>query len=226
MARMALDERKHLLVAAALAVVKREGVAGATTRAIVAEAGMPLGAFHYAFESREELLGAVVAAVTELDRLAAEPALDHTAAGRTGLADLLGHGMGLFLDHLAADPYAELAFLELTLHGARQDLDDHVTRHRYAAAHATPEDLLARSAAMCDQEWTVPLGHVARLLVNALDGITIAYLADSDLDAARASAAFHAESLARLARPNAATSPKTHTTPTTTPTRRSDAHRP
>ena len=206
MTRMPLDERRERLVAAALAVVKRDGVAGATTRAIVTEAGMPLGAFHYAFGSRDELLGAVVEAVAELDRLAAEPALE-SRPGALGppeggtLAAVLLRGMDLFLDHLAADPYAELAFLEVTLHGARQDLDDGVSRRRYSVAYAAPEYLLARSAKVCGYEWTMALSHVARLLVGALDGITIAYLADHDLDAARASAAFHADAVARLARP-------------------------
>lgn len=202
MTRMALDERRSHLVDAALTVVKRDGVAGATTRAIVKEAGMPLGAFHYAFSSRDELLGAVVEAVAELDRMAAEPAL--AAAGEApapDLADLIRRGMDLFLDHLAADPYSELAFLELTLHGARQDLDDGVSRQRYSVAYSTPEYLLARSAKLCGREWTVPLRHAARLLVGALDGITLAYLADHDIGAARASASFHADALATLAAP-------------------------
>jgi AcrR family transcriptional regulator len=201
MARMALDERRERLVQAALTVVKREGVAGATTRAIVAEAGMPLGAFHYAFGSRDELLGAVVEAVADLDRMAAEPALASDAPEPIALNDLIRRGMDLFLDHLAADPYAELAFLELTLHGARQDLDDGVSRRRYSVAYSAPEYLLARSAKLCGREWAVSLGQAARLLVAALDGITIAYLADHDLDAARASATFHADALSQLSRP-------------------------
>lgn len=215
MTRMALDERRQRLVEAALTVVKREGVAGATTRAIVAEAGMPLGAFHYAFGSRDELLGAVVEAVADLDRLAAEQALGgrqasadgHTPADASGsadatraLRDLIHRGIDLFLDQMAADPYAELAFLELMLHGARQDLDDGRNRNRYSVAYSTPEYLLARSAKQCKLEWTVPLRHAARLLVGALDGITLAYLADHDLTAARASAAFHADALSRLSR--------------------------
>jgi len=162
---------------------------------------MPLGAFHYAFASRDELLGAVIVAVADLDRIAAEPALDAPGTGPDALRDLLSDGIGRYVDHLESDPYAELAFLELMLHGARQDLDEATTQRRYDATYATPEDLLARAASACGQEWSVPLSHAARLLVNALDGMTIAYLADHDADAARASAAFHADALSRLARP-------------------------
>ena len=135
------------------------------------------------------------------------------------LAELIRRGMDLFLDHLAADPYAELAFLELTLHGARQDLDDGVSRRRYSVAYSDPEYLLARSAKVCGQAMDVPLAYVARLLVGALDGITIAYLADHDLGAARASAAFHADALARLARPATPSQARLPATPRPQPRR-------
>ncbi|GAA1389772.1 TetR/AcrR family transcriptional regulator [Luteococcus peritonei] len=56
MTRMTLAERRQKLIAAALSVVARNGVAAATTRAIAAEAGMPLASFHYAFESHQALM--------------------------------------------------------------------------------------------------------------------------------------------------------------------------
>lgn len=199
--RMAVDQRRKLLVDAALDVVKRDGVAKATTRAIVEQAGMPLGAFHFAFESRDELLGAVVEAVAQADRLATEPALTTADGGAGSLEQLLRDGIERFVDYLESDPYAELAFLELMLHGARQDLDDKADRDRYSVTYATPEYLLARAAAATQQRWTVPLREVARLLVGALDGLTIAWLADHDSHAARRSAHFHAHAIASLAQP-------------------------
>ena len=55
MTRIPAAERRAALIDAALRVVSRNGLAQATTRAIVAEAGMSLASFHYAFESRDEL---------------------------------------------------------------------------------------------------------------------------------------------------------------------------
>ena len=49
-------ERRASLARAARTVIARDGLAAATTRAIVAEAGMPLASFHYAVASRDELL--------------------------------------------------------------------------------------------------------------------------------------------------------------------------
>ena len=50
MARTPVDVRRRELIAAALRVVASRGLHEASTRAIVAEAGMSLASFHYAFE--------------------------------------------------------------------------------------------------------------------------------------------------------------------------------
>ncbi len=56
MSRMNVDERRARLVEAAIQVMSREGVSHATTRAIVTEAVMTTGAFHYSIFSKEELV--------------------------------------------------------------------------------------------------------------------------------------------------------------------------
>lgn len=71
MTRMSLAERRQKLIEAALAVIARDGVPAATTRAIAGEAGMPLASFHYAFESHQVLLSEATRLLmqAELDRL-------------------------------------------------------------------------------------------------------------------------------------------------------------
>lgn len=49
MTRLPVTERRRQLVEAAKAVVRKSGVTGVTTRAVVDKARMPLGAFHYVF---------------------------------------------------------------------------------------------------------------------------------------------------------------------------------
>ena len=200
MTRLPVTERRRQLVEAAKEVVRRNGVAGVTTRAVVDQANMPLGAFHYVFASRDELLGAVAESVAIDDRLAAEGALDSIVPGIDGLGEALAAGIDLFVSHLVTHPYDELAFLELALYGARQDLDDKQTRRRYDVTYAHPEYLLARAATASGTEWSLPVREVARILVGALDGLTLAYLADHDADAARRTGAFYATSLVALAR--------------------------
>src|SRR5690606_15625560 len=57
--RRSVEERRAQLVQAATEVISRDGLGRATTRRITDHADLALGAFHYAFRSKEELLGAV-----------------------------------------------------------------------------------------------------------------------------------------------------------------------
>src|ERR1700712_2346454 len=69
------DGRRAQLIAAATAVVAREGVAAATTRRIAQEAGVPHGLVHYWFSGKDELLQEVVQGMLrQLEAVTAEPA--------------------------------------------------------------------------------------------------------------------------------------------------------
>ena len=92
-ARLALADRRAALVGAAVRVIARSGLAAATTRAIVAEAGMPLGSFHYAFDSRDDLIEAVIETVTAQEHDAALAALPGTAHPDADLTTILRHGL-------------------------------------------------------------------------------------------------------------------------------------
>src|SRR6188472_385664 len=113
MARMPATERRVALGQAALTVIARDGIHAATTRAIVAEAGMPLASFHYAVASREELLRDVVALVVAGEGAATLNSLALEAPDvRTAVRAILGS----YLDLVRADPGREQAMFELTQH--------------------------------------------------------------------------------------------------------------
>lgn len=57
--RSPLEQRREELVAAAIRVISRDGVAKATARLIVAESEMSLGAFGYPFATQDELMRSV-----------------------------------------------------------------------------------------------------------------------------------------------------------------------
>lgn len=65
MLRMPLEERRRLLLEAAKRVIARGGLMAATTRAIAAEAEMPLASFHYVFESQAEMMRQLFASMSE-----------------------------------------------------------------------------------------------------------------------------------------------------------------
>jgi len=216
MTRLALADRRAALIGAAVRVIARSGLAAATTRAIVAEAGMPLGSFHYVFDSRDDLIAAVIETVTAQEHDAALAALPSTEQPGGDLGSILRQGLHSYLDLLVADPQREQALLELSLYAMRQAPSAPQTTDQYRAYYDAAAHSLQLAAAASGTEWSVPLAQAARLLVALTDGLTSTWLADRDTGAARDTIAFAADALARLARPAAA--PGTPTAPHPFPT--------
>jgi len=204
MARIPVAERRRTLVDAAIRVVARDGVAGTTTRAVVAEAGMSLASLHYAFASREELLDAVIADVTEQERRAAEDGLlplVNSTGPAPAMVDVIRAGLDRFLDLLVADPLRERALLELILHALRTPGHEAVLAAQHATYQRAAQSSLETAALASRSRWRVPVPTAARLLVTLTDGLTMAWLADRDTAAARVTVVFAAQALAALAEP-------------------------
>ncbi len=182
MPRLAVAERRAALVEAALRVMGRDGLAAGTTRAVVAEAGMSLASFHYAFASRDELLAELVRRVVGREVAAATAALDPGA----GLTGCLRTAAAAYVAHLEADPGAEQLMLELTLHAVRDPALRPVARDQYRAYAAAAATFLERTAALTGSAWRGPVAEPARLLVTVVDGATTTWLVDRDTAATRA----------------------------------------
>lgn len=180
MARLAAADRRARLAEAALDVAAREGLAAATTRAIVAEAGMPLASFHYAVPSRDALLRDVIGIVVEREREAAGALLGEAVDLPGALRDALGG----YLDLVRRDPGREQAMFELTQHALRTPGLRDLPRAQYASYHDVARALLVAGGERVGIRWIAPVDDLARLLVSLTDGITLAWLADRDDDAA------------------------------------------
>ena len=177
MARMSAAERRAALARAALTVVDRDGVHAATTRAIVAEAQMPLGSFHYAVPSRDELLRDVVELVVADE---GDAALAGLLSDAVDPHDAIRRTLTAYLDHVRAEPGREQAMFELTQYALRsRELDD-LPAEQYARYHALAAEVLTAAEAHLGIRWTVPVTELARLVVTITDGITLAWLADRD----------------------------------------------
>jgi len=195
--RIPAPERRAALIEAALRVVSRRGIAQATTRAIVAEAGMSLASFHYAFDSRDELIDELITTVVAREQQAVIPDL---APGQT-LRELLESGILGYFEHLKADPEHEQAMLELTQYALRSPERHPLARAQYARYAELAERSLELAASVADVAWRVPVPEVARTLVAFTDGLTLTWLVDRDDDAARAVAHAAADALSRMADP-------------------------
>ncbi|MEL4357805.1 MULTISPECIES: TetR/AcrR family transcriptional regulator [unclassified Luteococcus] len=167
MTRMSLAERRQKLITAALTVIEEQGLASATTRAIAAQAGMPLASFHYAFESHQALLREAMGALdeAELARLEAlEVRGDSTHEVLLGLLDQ-------HLHDVVAQRGTQLSLWELADQALRTPGLEDVP----AGWRAKRVALLATKLA--DQP--DPEGLAEALLMLA-DGVTMRYLMTAD----------------------------------------------
>ncbi|WP_432058164.1 TetR/AcrR family transcriptional regulator [Streptomyces sp. bgisy022] len=199
MSRMAASERRGRLVDAAIAVMVREGVSAATTRAITAEADMPLGSFHYCFRSKEELLVEVIEVITghTLERALSE------VTGAGDLEERLRRGMRAYWQHVVEEPDEHRLTYELTHYAARQPGLAVVAERQYQTYLAANTRLIE---ALTDDaggrlEWGAPVPVLARYVTAALDGVTLLYLNEGNATAAAEALDLVARHVAGLAHP-------------------------
>ena len=197
MAHMPVDERRARLVRAAFAVVAERGIAGATTRAITAEAGMTLASFHYAFATRDELLATLVseAVASETD------VLDLPVVPGASLEDVLAEGLRRYLEGLRRDPQRERAMLELTQWAMRDTATRPLAVQQYEHYRALARRSLETAAERSGAEWLDPLDELAARLVVLTDGLTLGWLVDGDDTRAEDTVRFAAAALAARAVP-------------------------
>lgn len=195
MSRVSSAERRAALVRAALRVIDRHGVHGATTRGIVAEAEMSLASFHYAFRSRDEMIREVIAFVVQDEQRVTLEALDQEADIRSAVRA----GLQAYFDLLTAHPSREQALQELIQYSLRTPGLEHLPQAQYASYFHTARVLLERGAELTGVEWSVPIEQLARVLIAITDGLTIAWLADRDDVAAGQLMDFAADTIGALA---------------------------
>ncbi|MFF1878633.1 TetR/AcrR family transcriptional regulator [Leifsonia sp. NPDC058230] len=200
MPRIPAVERRAALVHAAVRVVARDGVAAATTRAIVAEAGMSLASFHYAFTSRDELMVELINAVVDGEESAFAPVLQPVDGGAT-MRETVRVGLQHYFDVVRADPDREKAMFELTQWALREPGFEPLARRQYDRYFAVAENALVAAAEITGNDWSRPTAEIARMLVTLTDGLTIAWLVTRDDAAAAATMDFAADAVADLATP-------------------------
>ena len=209
MARLSSAQRRVELVHAALRVIERDGVHAATTRAIVAEADMPLASFHYAFHSRDEMIRELISSVVSDEGTAAIATLSSDRDIRTAVRA----GLQAYFDLLAAHPGREQAMFELLHYSLRTEELRDLPRAQYEMYWRTAGEVLRVGAETAGVTWRLPGDQVARLLVTVLNGIKQAGVAGRDAGAAAATMDFAADSIAALAEPPTTSGPTTSTEP-------------
>lgn len=182
MTRMSVDQRRALLIQAAITAMSRDGVAGTGTRAIVAEANMTIGVFHYCFRSKDELLIEVArtlnqrsfAAAGEILRLSRDP------------AEVLRSAITAYWEHVQAHPNERMLLFELTLYSLRRDDRRETALEQYRTYVNGMQGFLAAVAGLGNLTWRSDPEVLARYVLAQLQGITLQWLTNHDGDTARA----------------------------------------
>ncbi|MFH8621313.1 TetR/AcrR family transcriptional regulator [Streptomyces vietnamensis] len=195
MARQSADERREQLVEAAIRVMIRDGVAKATTRAIVGEAGVPLGAFHYCFRSKQELLYGVIERI--MLRSLAFPLVP--LADGASVHDVIHATLHAYWDRIRERPDEHQLTYELTQYALREPGLADVARRQYQHYLQANIDHLQSVASLAGIRWTTEIPVLARYGLNFLDGLTLNWLIDRDDAQALAALDAYAAHLASLA---------------------------
>lgn len=195
MVRQSADARREQLVEAAIRVMIRDGVARATTRAVVGEAGLPLGAFHYCFRSKQQLLHGVIERI--MFRSLAFPPVAPTDGGTP--RDLVHAFLHAYWDRVRESPDEHQLTYELTQYALREPGLEDVARRQYQQYLHANVDQLETVARLAGIRWSTEVPVLARYGMNFLDGLTLNWLIDRDDTAARAALDAYADHLSTLA---------------------------
>ncbi len=179
--RISADERRRLLLAAALRVMRRDGVAAATTRAICAEAEMPHGAFHYCFHTKKDFYAALLALEAEVELEDLWEKVGQATSAEEAIRTLLL----TYWSAMASTPDAQMVLYELSDLALRDPELRDLTLGEHEATVQKAAQAVDRLATDCGFTFTADTRAVAELVATTLDGTLRAWLRHRDDDRAR-----------------------------------------
>ena len=174
--------RSRQIVAAARAVITRDGVAAATIRAVSKEAGIPLGTLQYVFPTKQQLMRAVIEnLVEEIGGI-----LRSSAPLDAGLEYALAKGVRSFWNDLVVgEAPIQLAQYELTTQALRTAGLEDMARRQYEGYTDVVTEWIQQAAGRAGEETAIDARQLARLIVAGVDGLILQYVVDPDPDRGR-----------------------------------------
>jgi AcrR family transcriptional regulator len=191
MAHVPATVRRAQIIEAATAVIARDGVAGATTRAIAREAGVTLATLHYVFATKDDVLAGVLETLMGKAKQTIDQSKrqsDVTQPGsRKGLAGAL-HGLAqAYWTMIQDDLGSQRVQYELTLHALRTPQAADMGRALYDYYLDAAETLIRDTCERTGETIHAPVRDLAHLTVAGIDGILLQNLVRADHEQARRS---------------------------------------
>lgn len=170
MAHVPTEVRRQQFIDAAVTVIAREGVDGATTRRIADEAAAPLATLHYCFQTKENLLWAVFQQLSDTGR----QQIAEVPEGQTP-AVMAARLLDATIRWAIESPEVNRAQIEIWLWAERNDSE--FANRLYALFLDSCETYLrgAKPALTEDQ-----LQSVTRVIVALVDGLCMQLITHGD----------------------------------------------
>jgi AcrR family transcriptional regulator len=190
--RRSVEERREQLIDAAIQVLATEGLGRATTRNITEQANLALGAFHYAFRSKDELLESVIERVVSATERVLQDAVEDV---RDDPNRAIPRMLEEFWDFIDETPDLQLAQYELTVHALRNPK----MRRLAVDQHRRYTDAIR---GVLEQVPNGPEGQdaqdLARYVAATMDGLVLHRLVEEDVEAGRRRLRLHQTALQSL----------------------------
>lgn len=202
MAYLSAEERRRTIIDAAIEVIAGEGLAKATTRRIAERANAPLGALHYCFRNKEELIQVVSDEGAEM----LATAFDEVDP-KVGFEATLRESIAALWRWVEANVGLQLALMELAMFKIRQGDDDDLYRMWDRFGGDLLRDRLGRALEADPVDLQVPLAEIVRFINHRFDGLILEFAASKDNEACQRQTELLAEALILLSVPG--TTPRT-----------------
>lgn len=173
--------RKGEIIAAAVRVLARDGLAETTTRKIATEAGVNQAMLRYYFGSKDDLLFAVLQEMMRLTREIVREVASTSGSIRQAIAGSLR----AFWAHVEATPELQVMQYELTLYALRHPDSAWLAREQYDGYCAVVQTLFEEAYAASSQACALPLAELARFVVGGLDGMILQFISDHNVERSR-----------------------------------------
>jgi TetR/AcrR family transcriptional regulator, regulator of biofilm formation and stress response len=171
-AHVPTDVRRQQFIDAAVNVIARVGVDGATTRRIAEEAGAPLATLHYCFQTKENLLWAVFEQLVEVTRADLEEKSEVRGEPIATMASML---LGDTVQWVIDNPSINRTQIEIWLWAERNDTEFAIRLYGMFI-DAWKGFLRGASDPLSEDQ----LETVTRVVVSLIDGLSMQFITHGD----------------------------------------------
>ena len=195
---LSYDERRSLILDAAVEVIAEEGLARATTRRIAEKADAPLGALHYCFRNKDEMMTLVL----QQGRTTLEAALEAVDPG-AGLERNIRDTVQAYWRWMRDNLGLNLALMELLMWAVRKGEHGKAFYNRLNDPFGgeTMRANFARAAEVDGVEPAITPAELTRFIIHRFDGLVFEYGASEDRAACQRQVDLLADALIALALP-------------------------